>query len=42
MLPQGGYEVISFWEYGLPARLAPGMEDAMTKALRTLRERGIA
>ncbi|HQM48760.1 MAG TPA: hypothetical protein PLJ71_08730 [Candidatus Hydrogenedentes bacterium] len=40
-LPEGGYEVVSFWEYGYPSRLAPGMEDAVTKALAALRERGI-
>ena len=42
MLPEGGYEVVSYWEYGLPARLAPGMEDAVRKAVADLREQGIA
>ncbi|HOZ49137.1 MAG TPA: hypothetical protein PLO37_00335 [Candidatus Hydrogenedentes bacterium] len=42
MLPEGGYEVVSSWEYGLPSRLAPGMEVQVTNALRHLRKRGIA
>ncbi len=42
MLPEGGYEVVSFWEYGLPARLAAGMEQAVAKALDELKECGIA
>ncbi len=41
MLPEGGYEVVSSWEYGLPAPLAKGMEDVVAKALAQLRERGI-
>lgn len=32
MLSEGGYEVDSFWEYGLPSRFAPGMEDQLQKA----------
>ena len=42
MLPEGGYEVVSAWEYGLPARLAAGMEDVVGTALAELRNRGIA
>lgn len=42
MLPEGGYEVISHWEYGLPSGLAPGMEDEVRRALRELEARGIA
>jgi hypothetical protein len=42
MLPEGGYEVISYWEYGLPSGLAPGMEKAVQDALNQLRARGIA
>jgi hypothetical protein len=41
MLPEGGYEVVSYWEYGYPAPLAKGMEDAVLKALAQLRDRGI-
>ena len=41
MLPEGGYEVISYWEYGFPAPLAPGMEDCVADALTRLRESGI-
>ena len=42
MLPEGGYEVVSYWEYQLPSRLAPGMEEVVLKALGELRERGVA
>jgi hypothetical protein len=41
MLPEGGYEVVSSWEYGYPAPLAPGMEDAVEKALQELSVLGI-
>ena len=41
MLPEGGYEVVSFWEYGLPSRLAPGMEHEVRRALLELYDRGI-
>ena len=41
MLAEGGYEVVSFWEYGYPARLAKGMEDVVLKALADLRRGGI-
>ncbi|MFH1740366.1 MAG: hypothetical protein ABIH23_15265 [bacterium] len=41
MLPEGGYEVVSFWEYGLPSQLAPGMEEEVHTALVQLRDRGI-
>ncbi|MEA3365355.1 MAG: hypothetical protein U9Q79_06910, partial [Candidatus Hydrogenedentes bacterium] len=40
-LPEGGYEVISFWEYGYPAQLAPGMEEEVRAALVALKKRGI-
>lgn len=40
-LPEGGYEVISFWEYGYPAPLAPSMEEEVRAALGTLKKRGI-
>ena len=42
MIGDGGYEVVSYWEYGLPAPLAKGMEEKVRDALRELRERGIA
>ncbi len=42
MLPEGGYEVISYWEYGYPSPLAPGMEDVVRQGLERLRESGIA
>ncbi|MBN2311032.1 MAG: hypothetical protein JXR94_18800 [Candidatus Hydrogenedentes bacterium] len=41
MLPEGGYEVVSAWEYGYPARFAPGMEDEVSEALVELRSRGV-
>jgi hypothetical protein len=41
MLPEGGYEVVSFWEYGLPSQLAPGMEEEVREALVSLQEQGI-
>lgn len=37
MLPEGGYEVVSFWEYGYAAPLAAGMEDVVLDALARLR-----
>ena len=42
MLPEGGYEVVSYWEYGLPAPLAPGMEEVVLNALSLLRNKGVA
>jgi len=42
MLPEGGYEVVSYWEYGLPSSLAPGMEREVLRALTELRDQGIA
>jgi hypothetical protein len=42
MLPGGGYEVVSYWEYGYPAPLRAGMEKAVEKALRDLRDSGVA
>ncbi|MCP4645857.1 MAG: hypothetical protein GY851_35765 [bacterium] len=41
MLPEGGYEVISYWEYGLPSGLAAGMEAEVAKALDVLKANGI-
>jgi len=40
-IPEGGYEVYSFWEYGFPAQLAPGFEKILTGGLRRLREAGV-
>jgi len=31
MLEEGGYEVASYWEYGFPAPLAPGIEETLTR-----------
>jgi hypothetical protein len=39
-IPEGGYEVYSFWEYGLPAQLAMGFEDTLRAGLRRLRSEG--
>lgn len=33
-LPEGGYEVESFWEYHWPARLAPGIDIRLARACR--------
>lgn len=38
MLPEGGYEVESYWEYGLAAPLAPGMEDIVLSAMANMRK----
>lgn len=42
MLPEGGYEVDSYWEYHHPAPLAPGMEQVLDDALRVLQGDGVA
>lgn len=41
MLDEGGYEVVSYYEYRQPARLAKGIDGLLTDALRQLRSRGI-
>jgi len=41
MLDEGGYEVVSFWEYGYPSRLAKGFEETMKAALERIREAGV-
>ncbi len=41
MMDEGGYEVVSYWEYGWPARLAKGFEGILTGALEQLRASGI-
>lgn len=41
MIPEGGYEVVSFWEYGFPAPLATGFEAILTKALEEIRRHGV-
>jgi len=38
MIPEGGYEVVSSWEYGYPAMLAPGMEDIVLRALTRMKQ----
>ncbi|MHB0935152.1 MAG: hypothetical protein ACYDCO_00230 [Armatimonadota bacterium] len=40
-LPELGYEVESYFEYGAPAALAPGMEEHVLAALGRLRAKGI-
>jgi hypothetical protein len=40
-LPEGGYEVDSFWEYSYPSRLAPGMEQIVERTLVAFRESDI-
>ncbi|MHB9024582.1 MAG: hypothetical protein ACYC7E_10455 [Armatimonadota bacterium] len=41
MLPEGGYEVDSYWEYHHPAQLAPGMEGVIEEALDALKKEGM-
>lgn len=41
MLPEGGYEVESYWEYHQPAPLAGGMEKILTDSLVQLKTAGI-
>jgi hypothetical protein len=41
MLDEGGYEVVSFYEYRLPARMAPGIDQALQAALARLRDAGV-
>jgi len=36
MLDEGGYEVYSYYEYGWPAQLAPGIEDTIIRGLQQL------
>jgi len=38
MMDEGGYEVVSFWEYGYPSRLTPGFEETMLATLADLRD----
>ncbi len=40
-LPEGGYEVRAYPEYGSPSRLAPGMEEVVTRTLEGFRASGI-
>ena len=40
MIPEGGYEVESFWEYHLPAPLAPGTDAVLQAGLEELRDSG--
>ena len=39
MLPEGGYEVESYYEYGLPAPLAPGYESVFKQSLAEVAQR---
>ena len=41
MLPEGGYEVESFWEYRHTARLAKGIEQVLQKGIEELKAEGI-
>ena len=41
-IPEGSYEVHSYWEYGYPAPLAQGMEEVVADALLKLRKQGIS
>lgn len=35
-IPEGGYEVYSYWEYGFPAQLKPGFEEILRAGLYSL------
>ncbi len=41
MLPEGGYEVESFWEYHQPSPLAGGMEKILSESMENLKRAGI-
>jgi len=41
MIDEGGYEVVSYWEYRYPAPLAKGFESILTQALEQLRASGV-
>ena len=41
MIDEGGYEVVSYHEYGQPAPLAKGMETIITNGLRQMRKDGV-
>jgi hypothetical protein len=41
MLDEGGYEAVSYHEYGQPASLAKGMEKIITDSLQQLRAQGV-
>ena len=40
MLPEGGYEVDSYWEYHRPGPLAPVVDEVLRAGLRDLRDSG--
>ena len=40
-LPEGGYEVEAYGEYGYPAQLAPGMEEIVRESMERFQEQGI-
>ncbi len=41
MLEEGGYEAVSFWEYGFPSSLAKGTEKVIEQGLEDLKALGI-
>jgi len=41
MMDEGGYEVVSNWEYGWPAQLAKGYENILSATLASFREEGV-
>lgn len=41
MIDEGGYEVDSYYEYGFPAPLRKGIEEALARSLEELKARGI-
>ena len=41
MIKEGGYEVVSYHEYGQPAQLTEGMEEAIGKGLEKMKSAGV-
>jgi len=39
MIDEGGYEVTSFWEYGFPAPVAPGVESFVREGVKQLQDK---
>lgn len=42
MMDEGGYEVVSAWEYGFPSNLARGLEEVLRRSLTRLQTDGVA
>ena len=40
-IDEGGYEVVSYWEYGWPSKLAKGFEEILEGVLQQIRADGV-